>query len=194
MNESVRSFLSELGEKGRVHDASGVPHARRSLNLEADTGELLSLLLRVAGARRVLEIGTSTGVSAIWIADVLASVDGSLISIEREREKQEQAARNLASVELDQYVTLLLGDATEVVRALPGPFDCVFFDADRVSAPQQVDLLLPKLTRPGLFLADNALSHPEEIAGYLARVRAISGAETSIVPVGKGLSVTYVPC
>ena len=177
---------------GRLHDSSGVPHVKRTLNLEADTAELLALLLRIAGARRVLEVGTSTGVSAIWIADVLASVNDSLSSIERDKDKQEQAARNLASVGLDKHVTLLLGDATEIIRNLTGQFDCVFFDADRVSAPAQVDLLLPKLTRPGLLLADNALSHPEEIAAYLAKVHEILGAQTNIVPVGKGLSVTYL--
>ena len=53
---------------------------------------------------------------------------------------------------------------------LPGPFDCVFFDADRVSAPKQLELLLPKLALPALLLADNATSHPDQIAGYLARV------------------------
>ena len=192
MNDTIRSFVTALAEEGRIRDTSGVPHSQRALNLEAETAEFLCLLLRIAGARRVLEIGTSTGVSAIWIADVLQLVEGSLLSIERDKEKQEQASRNLAAVGLDRNVTLLSGDATELIRALTGPFDCVFFDADRVSAPAQIDLLMPKLTRPGLLLADNALSHPEEIAGYLASVRAIPGAQTIIVPVGKGLSVTYV--
>ena len=82
--------------------------------------------------------------------------------------------------------------ATEIIRNLTGQFDCVLFDADRVSAPAQVDLLLPKLTRPGLLLADSALSHPEEIAAYLGKVQEIPGAQTNIVPVGKGFSVTYL--
>ena len=62
-----------------------MPHAKQTLNLEADRAELLALLLRIAGARRVLEVGTSTGVSAIWIADVLASVNGSLYQLNATR-------------------------------------------------------------------------------------------------------------
>lgn len=58
------------------------------------------------------------------------------------------------------------GDATEVVGELEGPFDGVFFDADRVSAPSQLAILLPKLEADVILLADNALSHPLEIAGY----------------------------
>jgi len=92
-----------------------------------------------------------------------------------------------------QYVDLHLGDATEVVTRLAGPFDCIFFDADRVSAPQQLDLLLPKLSRPALLLADNAISHPDQIAGYLARVEEIDHISHTIIPVGKGLSVAYIP-
>jgi predicted O-methyltransferase YrrM len=83
------------------------------------------------------------------------------------------------------------GDATEMVRGLAGPFDCVFFDADRVSAPEQLHLLLPKLRDDVLLMADNALSHPGEIAGYLAALRALPDFEQIVIPVGKGLSVAY---
>ena len=66
-----------------------------------------------------------------------------------------------------------------------------FFDADRLSAPEQLALLLPKLSINALLLADNVLSHPEEIAGYLAAIRQLSDFEHTIVSVGKGLSVAH---
>jgi predicted O-methyltransferase YrrM len=96
------------------------------------------------------------------------------------------------AVDLLRYVDLVQGDATEIAARLPGPFDCVFFDADRVSAPKQLDILLPKLSLPALLLADNATSHADQIAGYLARVEAIEGVSHTIFPVGKGLSVAYL--
>jgi len=65
-------------------------------------------------------------------------------------------------------VDLRSGDATEIVAGLPGPFDYVFFDADRFSAPAQLSLLIPKLTPDVLLLADNVLSHPNEIAAIRA--------------------------
>jgi predicted O-methyltransferase YrrM len=112
-------------------------------------------------------------------------------SVERDAGKQEQAAANLTRAGLVDVVTLIRGDATEAVAALEGPFDCVLFDADRVSAPDQLRALLPKLTPDALVLADNVLSHPREIAGYLAAVDALPGFEHVVVPIGKGLSVAH---
>ena len=80
----------------------------------------------------------------------------------------------------------------EIVATLSGNFDCLFFDADRVSAPKQLELLLPKASLPVLLLADNATSHPDQIAGYLARIGQFEQISHTILPVGKGLSVAYL--
>ena len=92
---------------------------------------------------------------------------------------------------LRALVDLHTGDASEIIAGLPGPFDLVFFDADRFSAPAQLELLLPKLASHALVLADNALSHPQEIAAYLAAVQSHPEFDHLVVPVGKGLSVAY---
>ena len=80
---------------------------------------------------------------------------------------------------------------TEIVANLSGPFDCVFFDADRLSAPTQLKLLIAKLTSDALVLADNVLSHPQEIAEYLATLDTLQLFDTLVIPIGKGLSVAY---
>jgi predicted O-methyltransferase YrrM len=99
------------------------------------------------------------------------------------------ARENLVRAGFENYVELRLGDASAIARELPGPFDLVFFDADRVTAPEQLRILLPKLTPRALLLADNVLSHPSEIAGYLNAVMALTDFEHVIVPIGKGLSI-----
>jgi predicted O-methyltransferase YrrM len=113
------------------------------------------------------------------------------MSIERDAYKQEHADANLRRAGLRETVDLLLGEATPIVAALAGPFDCVFFDADRHSAPEQVAALLPKLAPDALLLADNVLSHPNEIAGYLAALEGLPDFDRLVVPIGKGLSVAY---
>jgi predicted O-methyltransferase YrrM len=90
-----------------------------------------------------------------------------------------------------ERVDLVLGDATDVAEDLAGPFDLVFFDADRISAPSQLELLLPKLVPDAMLLADNVLSHPEEIAGYLTALEGLDEFDRLVVPVGKGLSLAY---
>lgn len=186
----IKALLQELESWGLENDRVQTDRSRKMLNLERETAELVRALIVGWQPRRILEIGTSNGYSTIWFA---ASVGqgGSVISIERDPAKLELAKENLLRAEVLGRTELLLGDATETVASLPGPFDVVFFDADRLSAPDQLALLLPKLSHRALLLADNVLSHPEEIAGYLAVVRALPEFEHVIVPVGKGLSIAH---
>ena len=118
-------------------------------------------------------------------------IGGWLTSIELDAGRQDKADENLRRASLRELVDLRLGDATEVVQELSGPFDLVFFDADRISAPAQIELLVPKLAPDAMLLADNVLSHPEEIAGYLKALDSLEGFDCLVVPVGKGLSIAY---
>jgi predicted O-methyltransferase YrrM len=120
-----------------------------------------------------------------------AGSKGRLVSIERNPAKLEMARENLQRAGLLNFVTLLEGEASDVVKALEGPFDCVFFDADRISAPKQLEILMPKLQPDLLLLADNALSHPDEVADYLTAVSRLADFSSVTVPVGKGLNIAY---
>ena len=191
-DERVHAVLADLERSGRENDARETDRARKMLNLERATAELVHLLVRTSRRRRLLEIGTSNGYSTVWLAAALRLTGGTtLVSIDRDAAKLGQARENLARAGLADRVELVEGDATAAVAGLPGPFDCVFFDADRVSAPAQLRLLLPKLAGDALLLADNALSHPDEIAGYVATFVELSEFATMIVPVGKGLHVAF---
>jgi predicted O-methyltransferase YrrM len=187
----VQQVLAELEAFGRANDQREPDRARKMLNLERETAELLRAFVLSARRKRVLEIGTSNGYSAIWLASTLQSIPGSapLLTIEKDAGKAQSARTNLQKAGLADHAVVLEGSATDLVSALPGPFDCVFFDADRISAPEQLRLLLPKLTADALLLADNVLSHPEEIAGYLKEFAGLPDFVTTTVPVGKGLHV-----
>ena len=191
MNRSIRELLADLERFGAENDARETDRAKKMLNLEPETAQLLSILVRTSGARRVLEIGTSNGYSTIWLASAAAETGGQVISIERNAEKQVMARQNLVRAGLAKHVALILGEATTVVQELAGPFDFVFFDADRVTAPKQLEVLVPKLAPWALIAADNAISHPDEISGYLKAISGAEGFEHMVLPVGKGLSLAY---
>jgi predicted O-methyltransferase YrrM len=131
------TFLNELERAGAAHDAVEKEHRGKRPNLESETAKLLQLLILSGRRRRVLEIGTSNGYSALWLAAALCRIPNArrLITVERESEKANQARQNLAHAGLQEWVDIRVGDATEVVGALEGPFDAVFFDADRVKRP-----------------------------------------------------------
>jgi len=191
LTSEIRALLRQLEEHGRAHDAAEPEHSKRMLNLEPETAELVSILARSSEARQALEIGTSNGYSTIWLAASIGLTGGRVASVDRSAEKQRMARENLSRAGLTKYVDLRCGDATEVVATLQGPFDFVLFDADRKSAPEQLKILLPKLASKALVLADNALSHPAEIADYIGMVESLREFQHVVVPIGKGLSVGF---
>jgi predicted O-methyltransferase YrrM len=191
MGADLRDLLAALQERGQEHDARQERHDDKLRNLEPETAALLAVLVRSSGRRRLLEIGTSNGYSTIWLAWAAGATGGRVTSVERDPGRQELADESLRRAGLRELVDLKLGDATEVVGDLPGPFDLVFFDADRVSAPAQLELVVPKLAPDVMVLADNVLSHPEEVAGYLEALEGLPRFDRIVVPVGKGLSIAY---
>ena len=193
LTEAAATVLARLEAFGRENDLMHQNRTRKMLNLERDTARLLHLLVRSTRRRRVLEVGTSNGVSAIWLASARLDLPGAepLVTLEREAAKHGQAVANIAASGLARQVRPLLGDATELMASLAGPFDCVFFDADRVGAAWQLGILLPKLEPDCLLLADNALSHPAELASYRTMVEGLPGIRCAVVPTGKGLHVAH---
>jgi predicted O-methyltransferase YrrM len=191
MDEHLRNLLRELEEKGRENDARTSERPRMMLNLDPSSAQLLSILVRAGGVTRAVEIGTSNGYSTIWIAWSIAPADGRIVSIDRNPDKHVLARENLRRANLLDRVELRTGDAAEIVRQLSGPFDLVFLDADRRKFPEIVHILLPKLAPKVLLIADNVLSHPEEIAEYLKLVSSLADFQHTTVPVGKGLSIAY---
>jgi len=192
LGSALDQLLRELEIEGQRNDAREKDRKKKLLNLERPTAELIYVFLQASKRKHVLEIGTSNGYSTIWIAAALKDrEDSRFISIEILPEKRELARENLARAGFERRVELMEGDATDVVAGLSGPFDCVFFDADRVSAPSQLQLLLPKLSDDVLLLADNALSHPEEISAYISVVEGLPGFICTLTPVGKGLHLAW---
>ena len=191
MDERLRQLLREMQEHGLENDARATERPRMMLNLEPASAQLLSILVRASGVTRAVEIGTSNAYSTIWLAWSLAPAGGRIVSIDRNPDKHVLGRENLRRADLLDRVELRTGDATEIVRQLPGPFDLVFLDADRRHFPEQMQILLPKLTHKVLVIADNVLSHPEEIAEYLKLIGNLPDFQHTTVPVGKGLSIAY---
>jgi predicted O-methyltransferase YrrM len=191
MEQRLRELLQEMERHGKENDARESERPRMMLNLEPASAQLISILVRASGATRGLEVGTSNAYSTIWLAWSLAPADGRIISIDRNPDKHALARENLRRANLLDRVELLTGDAIEIVRQLSGPFDLVFLDADRRMFPEVMKNLLPKLAPKALVIADNVLSHAEDIAEYLKLISSLPDFQHTIVPVGKGLSIAY---
>ncbi|MGH3848924.1 MAG: O-methyltransferase, partial [Pseudonocardiaceae bacterium] len=142
--------------------AAGLPPIAVSVN----QGKLLHLLARLHGSRRVLEVGTLGGYSAIWLARALPA-DGEVVSLEIDPHHAEVARENIARAGLSDRVDVRLGPALDVLPELEGPFDFAFIDADKPSNPDYLRWAL-QLSRPGtVIVVDNivrggAVADPED--------------------------------
>ena len=130
------------------------------INVSPNEGKLLQLLTGIAGARRILEIGTLGGYSAIHLARALPD-DGTLISLEIDEHHAEVARNNVARAGLSERVEIRVGDAHELLAALieddEGPFDVVFIDADKESYPAYLEASLRLVREGSLILGDNTI-------------------------------------
>ncbi|HEY3266614.1 MAG TPA: class I SAM-dependent methyltransferase [Armatimonadota bacterium] len=130
-----------------------------SIAVSASEGKALHTLVMLSGARRLLEIGTLGGYSAIWIARALPE-DGKLISLELDPHHADVARRNVERAGLASRVEVRTGHALESLAAMAGVeplFDAVFIDADKDGYPAYLEACLPLLRPGGLLLADNTL-------------------------------------
>jgi len=145
------------GHDAALARAFAVPEGIPSHQVSPSDGRLIYVLLRIANARRVVEIGTLAGYSAIHIARGL-SPGGKLWSIEYDPRHAELARANIAAANLSDRVTVLVGSALETLPSLvaEGPFDAVFIDADKVNYDRYGQWALDNLRPGGLVIGDNA--------------------------------------
>ena len=164
-----------------------------------DEAALLTMLARLVGARRALEIGTFTGYGAISIARGLAE-GGRLTCLELSEEYAEIARRNVREAGLEDRVEIVVGPATDVLRAMPEEptFDYVFIDADKTGYPEYYELVVPRLVSGGLLLLDNVLLRgavldPQDdrariVADLNERITADERVDSAMVFVADGLT------
>lgn len=187
MDPTVRRTIDELVVAAERHDATRPDRLDRWRVLEPDAGRLLWFLTQALGARSIVEIGTSRGVSTLWLADAARSTGGHVLSLDLDAAAQDHARRSVTAAGLAEHVTFRARDGGGALAGMAdGEVDLLFLDAERTEYaswwPHPVRVLRPG----GVLVADNALSHPEEIAplrGLLEQDREIT---TTTLGVGKG--------
>ena len=187
MNEHLKQLLEELEAFGNAHDEAAGKGGVRMLNITADTGAFLSVLVRATRARRVLEIGTSNGYSTLWLADAAQAIGGTVTTIELSPEKAAMARANVVRSNLGAVIEQVEGDAGAwLAAAADASSDLVFLDSARSQYLGWWPDLRRVLRPGGLLVVDNATSHAHEMADFVQAVQRDGAFTTSLVPVGKG--------
>jgi predicted O-methyltransferase YrrM len=164
----------------------------RDMNVPLSDGKILYDLILDNGYTRAVEIGTSTGHSAIWIAWALSKTGGKLITIEIDKERWLQAKANFKKAGLDKFIDARLGDAHDLVPELPGPYDFVFNDADKYWYKNYFIELDPRLETGGCFTAHNTAMRVSGVREFLEYVESLANYETTFANNSRsGISISY---
>jgi len=151
--------------------------------------------VRIAGARRVVEIGTANGFSTLWLADAVGDTDGQLVSVDTST--NDEARSNLARADAAQHglaerVELRQEDGgAYLARLADGGIDLLFLDAERVEYPRWWPHPARVLRPGGVLAIDNVLSHADEVAPFLMLLSREPTLVGATVAVGKGLYLAW---
>jgi predicted O-methyltransferase YrrM len=183
LDQKVKKFLDRMRNRWR------------DLNVPEEDGKILYEIILHNKYKRALEVGTSTGHSAIWIAWALSKTGGKLITIEIDEGRYKQALANFKGAGLSEYIDARFADAHQLVKELPGPFDFVFIDADKDWYTNYAKALIPKLEPGGCMTAHNVEEGRFGMRGtreYYEYMKSLPEFETSIHPKSRaGVSISY---
>ncbi len=188
------SLLAEPYSEARAREvlAAMRKDARRNMSVDPEDGQFFYRLTLELKAKRVLEIGTSTGYSGGWFAMALKKTGGRLVTLEIDPERYAQAVKNFASMGLADVVDARLANALVETARLEGPFDIVLIDAWKPDYLRYYELVLPKVRRGGAVLAHNTRNAEFQLRPFLERIRTDPAVHTEFLAESpQGLSISW---
>ncbi len=190
MREELIALLKELEEKDLEERAKGLPTSVRMRSITPDVGLFLNIMAKTSKAVNLLEIGTSTGYSTIWLALAAKENNGKITTLENDSRKVKMATEHIRRANLEDIVTIIEGDAKATIKSFDQEFDFVFIDAEKEDYIEYFDLVFPKLKVGGIIIADNVVSHSDSLKVYVDYVRANQNTQSVLIPVGRGEELT----
>ena len=183
----VDDLLRDLESFGIENDRTQTDRSKRMLNITRDTGEMLAVLIKATGSRRILEIGTSNGYSTLWLAEAAQSIGGSVTTIERSEFKIALAKTNFERSGLNHVIHQIHDEAGSVLPGLPdSQTDLIFLDSYRTDYPAWWPHIRRALRPGGLLVVDNALTHREDLHPFVHLVEGDAEFSSCLVPIGHG--------
>ena len=177
-------------EKRILKVLDDVDRNERHLGVSPTDGRLLRQLTEAVGAKRVVELGTSTGYSGLWFALALRTTGGHLYTHEIDAERAKTARENFEDAGVADLITIIEGDAHETVSQHKEPIDVLFLDADKEGYVDYLEKLLPLVRPGGLILAHN-MRRPPPDPRYIEAITTNPELETTFVLMeGGGMGIT----
>ncbi|MCO8095788.1 class I SAM-dependent methyltransferase [Acinetobacter lwoffii] len=187
-SDEFERFMQELYEKFHRHDLKQADRLHRYRNIEPESGRFLSMLIRAQQSKSILEIGTSTGYSTLWLAEAARQTQAMITTLEVDAERVIQAKQYATEIDLADLINFKVIDAQVYLKEEQEIFDFILLDAERdayVSYWPHLSRLLK--AKGGLLVVDNVISHAAEVEEFIALIQQDPRFIMSTVPIGAGL-------
>jgi len=185
LNDDVRDVMRELEVRDEHDRDDGTPHLERLRQITPDTGRFIALWAASAPTGAMIEIGTSAGYSALWLAQACRVTGRRLTTFEILPEKARLARETFDRTGVTDVVSLVEGDFLDHVDEFGDVAFC-FLDAEKDVYDACYDAVIPKMVPGAILIADNATSHRDDLQPMLDRVLADERVDAMVATVGKG--------
>lgn len=176
MDKKLLNFLRELKQYGIENNIPNVTECG---------GRFLNMLVKMTGAKQVLEIGCANGYSTIWLADAVRQIGGKIYTIDHSKPTFESAKENLVKVGLSDTVDFHFGNALEVIPNITNPdlFDFVFVDGEKRSYWDFWNTIKDRLSQNAVVVFDDVLSFPEKTEPFMEKIKDVLGFDLVVLPI-----------
>lgn len=182
----VREAMASLEARDAADRTDGTPRSRRLRAISPEVGRFLLTVGLGAGARTIVEVGTSAGYSTLWLALVAQRTDGRVTTFEIDPAKVELARHTFAEAGVEDRVDLRPSDGAAGLRAFSGTADLVFLDAEKEDYVRALEPAIEALRPGGLLIADNLTSHAQDLEGFRAAALGDPRLSGLVVTIGRG--------
>lgn len=164
-------------------------------NISRASANFLNMLIKISGAKNVVEVGTSNGYSGIWLAKALKEIGGHLTTIEYYEKRIVLAQENFKKSDVNDIITIKQGSATDILEELCAQddftIDLAFIDANKSEYIKYFEIINPKLKKGGIIAADNITSHAEKVAPFVEKIKSDSNYQVEILDLPAGMLIAY---
>jgi caffeoyl-CoA O-methyltransferase len=183
---SIRKRMTYLEDLDKNHRAENLPADIRLRQVPRETGKFLSIMASLAPSGEYLEIGTSGGYSALWLALACREQGRRLITFEILPQKASIARETFQSAEVEDIVEVIQGDAREYLDNYRNISFC-FLDAEKEMYAGCYEKVVPNMISGGILVADNVISHKDVLKDMVEHALRDQRVDSVVVPIGNGL-------
>lgn len=182
--------LNELYQSFIKFDATQCDRIKRYRNIEPESALFLAMQIRIQQSKKILEIGTSTGYSTLWLADAAQVTGGQVTTVEIDEKRTQQAKEYAKELQVDDVIDFWVGDAQHYLEKNQEKYDFILLDAERDAYLNYWKYLQNMIeNQSGVLIVDNVISHSAEVKSFITEVKQDQRFITTTLPIGAGLFI-----